>query len=154
VPGTFTIASLSNRVDFATGYNVWGISVGDLDGDGRPDIVFGNTYDNTLTVYRNSLPFGDSPDHFDWSPIPSPQFPNAPFLVTVFAHDATNGVVTNFNRSVILSSTNGMAVTPAISANFTQGVWTGVVSSPQVATNLVLQANDGQGVVGFSNPFN
>jgi hypothetical protein len=153
-PGAFTTASLSNRVDFPTGYNVWGISVGDFDGDGRPDIVVGNAYDNTLTVYRNLFPFGDSPDHFDWSPIPSPQFPNAPFLVTVLAHDATNGLVTNFNRAVFLTSTNGVVVTPAVSANFTQGVWTGVVSAPQVANNLVLQANDGQGIVGFANPIN
>jgi hypothetical protein len=141
-------------VDFPTVYNVWGISAADLDGDGRPDIAFCNVYDNTLTLYRNLLPFVDSPDHFDWSLIASLQVPNAPFAVTVLAHDATNGLVTNFNRAVILTSTNGMPVTPAVSANFNQGVWTGVITVSQLATNLVLQADDGRGTVGFSNPFN
>ena len=39
-PGSFTTSSLAARVDYATGWNAWGIAVGDLDGDNRPDIVF------------------------------------------------------------------------------------------------------------------
>ena len=38
--GSFTAASLASRVDFSTGWNAWGIAVGDLDGDGRPDAPF------------------------------------------------------------------------------------------------------------------
>jgi hypothetical protein len=60
-PGSFTNTSLASRVDFATGYNAWGISVGDLDGDGRPDIVFCNTYDNTISICQNVMPFGSLP---------------------------------------------------------------------------------------------
>jgi alpha-tubulin suppressor-like RCC1 family protein len=56
--GGFTNTSLATRVDYATGWNAWGVSVGDLDGDGRPDAVFGNVYDNTLTLYKNVIPFG------------------------------------------------------------------------------------------------
>jgi hypothetical protein len=57
-PGSFTSSSLAARVDYATGWNAWGVAVGDLDGDDRPDIVFANTYDDTLTFYRNLVPFG------------------------------------------------------------------------------------------------
>jgi hypothetical protein len=154
VPGGFSNASLSNRVDFATGWNAWGIAAGDLDGDGRPDIVFCNSYDNTLTLYRNLVPQADSPSRFDWSPIPSPRFTTAPFPVTLLAHNATNGIVTNFSGVVSLTSTNSIAVTPPISGNFVQGVWTGLVRIAQPATNVVLQADDGAGAVGLSNPFN
>ncbi len=56
--GSFTNTSLGARVDFAAGWNAWGVSLGDLDGDGRPDAVFVNTYDNTLTIYQNAAPFG------------------------------------------------------------------------------------------------
>ncbi len=59
-PGGFTAASLAPRVDFGTGWNAWGVAAGDLDGDGRPDIVFCNDYDNTLTIYQNQTPFGVS----------------------------------------------------------------------------------------------
>ena len=59
--GNFTNTSLAARVDFAAGYNAWGVAVGDLDGDGRPDAVFGNQYDNTITIYKNQSPFGTPP---------------------------------------------------------------------------------------------
>src|SRR6185437_2325456 len=52
-PGSFTSASLAPRVDYATGYNAWGVAIGDLDGDGRPDIAFGNAYDTSMWVYQN-----------------------------------------------------------------------------------------------------
>lgn len=51
-PGNIALAS---RVDFATGWNAWGIAAGDLDGDNRADIVFANSYDDTLTFYRNLM---------------------------------------------------------------------------------------------------
>jgi hypothetical protein len=60
-PGSFTNTSLAARVDFGAGSNPWGVVIGDLDGDGRPDIVFANTYDNTVSIYQNLTPFGGPP---------------------------------------------------------------------------------------------
>ena len=60
-PGGFTSSSLAPRIDFATGYNAWGVAIGDLDGDGRPDIVFANSYANTISIYQNQVPFGGPP---------------------------------------------------------------------------------------------
>jgi alpha-tubulin suppressor-like RCC1 family protein len=57
-PGSFTGGSLGARIDFASGWNPNGIVVADLTGDGRPEIIFGNTYDNNLSVYQNQVPFG------------------------------------------------------------------------------------------------
>lgn len=54
-PGGFTTASLGSRVDFPSGWNAWGLSLGDLDGDGKPDAVFCNSYDHTITIYRNQM---------------------------------------------------------------------------------------------------
>jgi hypothetical protein len=60
-PGSFTAASLAPRVDFGTGWNAWGVSVGDLDGDMRPDAVLCNNYETFGSLYRNVMPFGGSP---------------------------------------------------------------------------------------------
>jgi len=52
---------LLTATDYPTGWNAWGVSVGDVDGDQRSDIVFCNAYDNTITLYRNQQPFGGPP---------------------------------------------------------------------------------------------
>jgi len=60
-PGSFTNSSLSSRLDFGSGSNPMGVAIEDLDGDGRPDIVFANDYGNTLSIYQNLVPIGGSP---------------------------------------------------------------------------------------------
>ncbi|MGP8055077.1 MAG: FG-GAP-like repeat-containing protein, partial [Limisphaerales bacterium] len=235
--GSFTNTSLGARVDFGAGWNPQGMAIGDLDGDGRPDIVFGNQYDSTISIYQNVMPFGGAPvitlqptnqtvavggaasfsvtasgtlplsyqwnfngtniaeatsttlsltnvqagqagiyavlvanqygsvlssnaalaitpDHFAWNQIPSPRFVNTPFPVVIQAQDMTNGLFTNFNSTAILGTTNGVAVTPPVSGNFVQGVWTGSMTIAQTASNLVLRADDGLGHFGLASPIN
>jgi hypothetical protein len=235
-PGSFTTNSLAARVNFSAGANPNGVALGDLDGDGRPDVVFGNFDDDTISVYRNNSTivaaplitvqpadtiaaarsnavfsvavFGTAPltwqwyrnvtnqilgatnstltltniqatdavlyhvvvsnsfgtaissnalltvtgfDHFGWSPIPSPRFVNNAFAVTVVALDATNAVFTDFTGTVSLSTTNGVLVSPQVSDNFIDGVWSGNILVSQTVSNLVLWAGDGAGRVGAAN---
>ena len=93
-------------------------------------------------------------DHFAWNQIPSPRFANAAFAATIQARDLTNGLFTNFVGTVILGTTNGVAVAPSVSGNFVQGVWTGAVVISQTASSLVLRASDGLGHFGLANPIN
>ena len=60
-PGSFTAGSFAPRVDFGTGWNAWGIASGDIDGDGRPDVVFCNYYDHNIEFYQNLTPFTPAP---------------------------------------------------------------------------------------------
>ena len=60
-PGSFTASSLGSRIDFASGSNAVGVVIGDLDGDSRPDLVFGNFYDGNLSIYRNIVSSGGPP---------------------------------------------------------------------------------------------
>ena len=66
-PGSITTGSFAARVDYSAGYNPNGIVVGDLDGDGRPDVVFANDYDSTISIYQNQTTFG-LPPAFDSQP--------------------------------------------------------------------------------------
>jgi hypothetical protein len=45
-------------------------------------------------------------------------------------------------------------VNPAVTGNFTNGIWSGHVAVLQAATNLILQASAGLGYSGSSAPFN
>ena len=45
-----------------------------------------------------------------------------------------------------------ISVAPTNTTPFTDGVWTGEVTVPDLATNLLLEADDGQGHTGRSNP--
>ena len=60
-PGGFTTGSLAPRVDYPTGWNPNGVAIGDLDGDGRPDIAFAVCYAATLSIYQNQAPFNGPP---------------------------------------------------------------------------------------------
>jgi len=56
-PGDFTDASLGSPIILACGWNANSVAIGDLDGDGRPDLVVANHYDCTLSLYHNVTPF-------------------------------------------------------------------------------------------------
>ncbi len=117
-----------------------------------PQPQAGNLRANII-AYLGSL----SGFHFEWSGIPSPQFLNATFPVTIIARDSNGGVFTNFNGPVAFNATGGnftnVPATPPASDNFTNGVWSGTVAIPFPATGVVLTARDGSGHSGASNPF-
>src|SRR5207245_1054686 len=45
-----TLVSFAPAVDFATGANPAGVAIGDINGDGRPDLVTVNTGANTISI--------------------------------------------------------------------------------------------------------
>ena len=100
------------------------------------------------------LTVNDILDHFAWNPIPSPRFINVPFAVTIQSRGTTNGIFTNFSGAVLLTTTNGILVNPFVSSGFVQGVWTGTVGISKATTNLVLEASDGSGHIGYANSIN
>lgn len=59
-PGTQTIdaTSFEDRVDFLAGATPRFVAIGDLDGDGKADLVIANTDDNTISVFRNTSTAG------------------------------------------------------------------------------------------------
>ena len=58
--GILVAGSFAARVDFPCGHNPAGVSVSDLDADGRPEIVAGN-YDGIVSVLKNLVPISGQP---------------------------------------------------------------------------------------------
>ena len=50
--------SFATNVDFATGQNPQSVSIGEIDGDGKPDLVVANYFTNTVSVIRNTSTSG------------------------------------------------------------------------------------------------
>lgn len=60
IRNTSSIGSISfaAKVDFATGTQPWSISIGDLDGDDKPDLAVTNFNSNTVSLFRNMSSIG------------------------------------------------------------------------------------------------
>jgi len=51
--------SFAAKTDYAVGENPYDIAIGDLDGDGRPDIVVTNYLSNSISIFRNISTVGN-----------------------------------------------------------------------------------------------
>jgi hypothetical protein len=51
--GSIVLGSFAAKVDLATGSFPWSIALGDLDGDGKPELALANSASNTVSVLRN-----------------------------------------------------------------------------------------------------
>src|SRR6185437_10017557 len=56
--GSITAASFAAKVDFTTGTSPYSVEIGDMDGDGKPDLAAANLNDNTVSVFRNTASSG------------------------------------------------------------------------------------------------
>ena len=50
--------SLAAKVDFTTGTSPYSVAIGDLDGDGKPDLAVANVGSNMVSVFRNTATSG------------------------------------------------------------------------------------------------
>jgi hypothetical protein len=56
--GSIGSGSFAAKQDFVTGAQPWSVAIGDLDGDGKPDLAVVNNASNTVSVFRNTATSG------------------------------------------------------------------------------------------------
>jgi stress response protein SCP2 len=56
---TSTMGSISfaHRSNYTTGNQPWDVAIGDIDGDGKPDLAIANMLGNTISVFKNTSTF-------------------------------------------------------------------------------------------------
>ncbi len=140
-PGTISFAS---NVDFSTGSCPVGIAIGDIDGDGKPDIAVSNYGDglgNTVSIFRNTstpgtISFADRVDFTTGSG------PRSPAIVDVDGDGKPDVVIANYGAgkgmtiSVLRNTSSPGTISFADKVDFATG--TGPLS-------LVLGDIDGDG---------
>jgi hypothetical protein len=67
---------------------------------------------------------------------------------------ASPGLTNAGLTSPFIGGSSGISILPASTGTFNLGVWNGNITITQLATNILLFANDGSGHTGFSKPFN
>jgi uncharacterized repeat protein (TIGR01451 family) len=97
-------------------------------------------------------------DHFNWEPVSVAQFSGVPFPVTLTARTIDDAILSNYTGTVSLGGFRSfdnapVAILPAATANFTNGVWSGEIMVPQPAATMYLRAADLAGRFGVSTPF-
>ena len=88
---------------------------------------------------------------FVFSSIGSPQTAGTPFSVTIMAVDSYANTVTSYNGTPTLSDNSG-TISPTITGDFVDGVWTGSVSVTQAGSD-VITVIDTAGATGSSGDF-
>lgn len=112
---------------------------------------------NIDDVELSGTPIPPQVDHFDWNPSGAVQTLGAAFPVTITARDSTSALVPGFTNTVslsgLLSGGGSVAVSPAMSGAFSNGIWSGMVTVQETADDMYLRADDGAGHTGDSGIF-
>src|SRR6476661_6261343 len=151
-PTGATTPTFAPKVDFPTGSS-YSVSIGDFNGDGKPDVATANHYSNTTSILLNTTPTGATTPTF----APKVDFPtgNRPTSVSIgdFNDDGSPDVAvanTNSNTtSILLNTTPTGATTPTLApkVDFTTGA---VPSSVSIGDFN----GDGKPDVAVANRFN
>lgn len=105
--GTSGTISYTSKVDYTTGIAPSSVAIGDLDGDGKSDIVVTNNNSSTVSILQHELLFGQT---ITFNPLPSKILGDAPFALTASSTSGLPISYTSSNPSVATISGNTVQI--------------------------------------------
>ncbi|MEP6582136.1 FG-GAP-like repeat-containing protein [Microcoleus vaginatus GB2-A3] len=117
------VLGFATKVDFATGSGPFGLSIGDFNGDGKPDLAVANATSNTASILLNTTPIGAATPTF----APQVTFPtgSGPLSVSIGDINADGkpdlavANRTSNSASILLNTTPTNATTPTFASQVT-----------------------------------
>ncbi len=118
-----TTPTFAPKVDFATGFNPYSVSIGNFNGDGKPDLAVTNRFDSTASIFLNTTATGATTPTF----APKVDFatgsnPSSVSIGDINGDGKPDLAVANFvddNASIFLNTTS--KVTAVTAATTTDG---------------------------------
>jgi len=101
---------------------------------------------NSFTVNSLSL------DRYVFNTISTPQTVGSSFTITITAKASNGNTLTSYTGRPTLSISTG-TINPTVTGAFSNGVWTGTVTTNSAGSDVTIMATDGSHS-GTSNPFN
>jgi hypothetical protein len=116
-----TTPTFAPQATFPTGAAPWSVSIGDFNGDGKPDLALANLLGDSASILLNTTPTGAATPTFS----PQVEFPtgNGPISVSIgdFNGDGKPDLATanqtSNNASILLNTTATGAATPTFATN-------------------------------------
>lgn len=141
--GSLSSSSFQAKVDFSTGTQPYGITAGDINGDGKPDLAVSNVLSNTISVYKNTT----SNSTVDITSLatkvdyPTVYNPNAVIIADLDSENKPELLYTNYNDSdvsqnVSILKFNNFEVLGSLTSFST------CLGSPSAAQTLTIQGDN------------
>ncbi|MFM7853360.1 MAG: FG-GAP-like repeat-containing protein, partial [Flammeovirgaceae bacterium] len=111
--------SYAAKIDYATGSLPYSLSIGDLDGDGKPDLAVGNYGSNTISIIRNNPTFNSPPDITGFTPKSGAIGTSVVITGTSFSTTPANNIVMFGATAATVSAATSTSLTVTVPSGAT-----------------------------------
>jgi 6-phosphogluconolactonase (cycloisomerase 2 family) len=122
--GSIAAGSFAAKVDFATGTNPTSVAIGDLDGDGKPDLAVANYGSGNVSVLRNNPVFPSPPTITSFTPTSANVAATVTLTGTNFNSTAANNIVFFGATQATVTAATATTLTVTVPTGATYGAIT------------------------------